>query len=95
MKTPFSILLIKGLSAWVNSYLQSANVPLIKDLQVDLQTGVKLNQFLQVVSGKKINYDATPQMKIHKINNLSIAVTFVQEDLGVRLIGISAEGKHL
>ena len=80
------------MSAWVNSYLQSANVPLIKDLQADLQTGVKLNQFLTVVSGKKITFDLTPQMKIHKIQNLSIAVTFVQEDLGVRLIGISAEG---
>lgn len=82
---------IKGLSSWVNSYLRPANVPLIKDLQKDLQDGIILNQFLSIVSGTKINYDHNPQMKIHKINNLSIAVNFAQENLKVRLIGISAE----
>jgi len=82
---------IKGLSAWMNSYLQSAKIALIQDLQKDLQDGVKLNQFLTIVSGKKLSFDLTPQMKIHKIQNLSLAINFVQETLGVRLIGISAE----
>jgi len=82
---------IKGLSAWVNSYLKSANIPIIQDLQKDLQDGIKLNQFLSILSGTEIKYDHNPQMKIHKIQNLSIAINFTQENLKVRLVGISAE----
>eukprot|EP01091_Cochliopodium_minus_P015440 TRINITY_DN54_c0_g1_i2.p1 TRINITY_DN54_c0_g1~~TRINITY_DN54_c0_g1_i2.p1 ORF type:complete len:1029 (-),score=426.23 TRINITY_DN54_c0_g1_i2:67-3153(-) len=82
---------IKGLSSWVNSYLKPANFETIKDLQKDLQDGIKLNQFLSIVSGTKINYDPKPQMKIHKIQNLATAVNFAQENLKVKLIGISAE----
>ena len=84
---------IKGLSAWMNSYLQSANIPKIENLEKDLQNGVKLNQFLTVVSEKKLTFDLTPNMKIHRIQNLSTAIEFIQNTLGVRLVGISAEGK--
>jgi len=76
----------------MNSYLLSANIQKIENLEKDLQSGVKLNQLLQVISGKKLTFDLTPNMKIHKIQNLSTAINFITEHLGVRLVGISAEG---
>ncbi len=58
---------IKGLSAWVNSYLaQSKNKEVTKlvSLEKDFQNGVKLLQFVEMLVGKKMRYDAAPKMKI-------------------------------
>lgn len=88
---------IKGLSAWVNSYLaqsKAKGVTKIEDLAQDMKNGVKLNQFVEIVAGTKLRYDVTPRMKIQAIQNLSTALQYIQADLQVKLIGIGAEDIH-
>lgn len=85
---------IKGLSAWVNSYLgnaKRAGVTKLENLEKDFQNGVKLNQFVELLSGAKLRYDATPKMKIQCIQNLNTGLQYIQADLAVKLIGIGAE----
>lgn len=40
---------VKGLAAWVNSYLAKQGLPTVQKLPDDLQDGVKLMQFLEII----------------------------------------------
>jgi len=45
---------VKGLTAWLNTYLSKAGLPIVQKLPDDFQDGVKLCQFLSLVQeGKK------------------------------------------
>lgn len=85
---------IKGLSAWVNSYLgtsKNQGVTKLENLEKDFCNGVKLVQFVELLAGKQLKYDKTPKLKIQSVQNLNIALQFIQADLGVKLVGIGAE----
>jgi hypothetical protein len=43
---------------------------------------------------KKFNFTKKPSLKIQEIENLSICVKYIQNDIGVRLVGIGAEDVH-
>ena len=77
---------------WINSTLE----PLGHKIEVmpdDLTDGVALCLFLEEVSHKKLSrWSRKPALRVHKIENLSIALKFVQGELGVRLVGIGPEG---
>lgn len=78
----------------MNSYLvqsKAKGVTKIEDLAADMKSGVKLNQFVEIVAGSKLRYDVTPRMKIQAIQNLSTALQYIQGELAVRLVGIGAE----
>jgi len=84
---------IKGLSAWVNSYLTKAGIAPLKNLPQDFDDGVKLCQFLNLVQEdlKVEKYIQNPKQRIQKIENANKALKFIQNDLKIRLIGIGAE----
>eukprot|EP01088_Endostelium_zonatum_P014199 TRINITY_DN3010_c1_g1_i1.p1 TRINITY_DN3010_c1_g1~~TRINITY_DN3010_c1_g1_i1.p1 ORF type:complete len:843 (-),score=254.76 TRINITY_DN3010_c1_g1_i1:738-3266(-) len=84
---------IKGLSAWVNSYLNKAGIAPLKNVPGDFDDGVKLCQFLNLVQEdlKMEKYIQNPKQRIQKIENASKALKFIQNDLKIRLIGIGAE----
>jgi hypothetical protein len=67
----------------------------IKDIKHDLNDGVKLLNFLELLSGKKVTtkYDRNPPSRIQKIQNLHIALNFLEKDLdfNVKVVGVGAE----
>lgn len=69
----------------------------ITDLRVDLADGLKLAQFFSVLSGKKMHtkLEARPVTRIQKIQNLHIALTFLEQEMLVKNPGCSAEGVYI
>jgi len=84
---------MKAFTSWLNGYLEKRNLS-ISDIRSDLSDGVKLINFLELLSGKKISqkYDSKPPSRIQKIQNLHLALTFLEKDVGVKnSSGASAE----
>jgi hypothetical protein len=59
------------------------------------QTGVELINFLELLSGKSLNkkYDKNPAMRIQRIQNIHLALQFLEREMDVKLVGIGAEGQ--
>ena len=66
----------------------------IEDLSKDLASGVELINFLELLSGKSLNkkYDKNPAMRIQRIQNIHLALQFLEREMDVKLVGIGAEG---
>jgi hypothetical protein len=78
---------------WINTYLEPLGFKIV-DVTEDFKSGVNLCVFLEEVSKKKLTkWSKKPAMRVHKIENLSIALNFMQKDLGVRLVSIGPEGR--
>lgn len=61
----------------------------------DLTSGVYLCYFLEEVANKRLpKWSKNPPLRVHKIENLSIALKFIQGELGVKLVGIGPEGER-
>lgn len=69
----------------------------INDLRVDLGDGIKLVQFLEVLAGKKIQTRLETKIttRIQKIQNLHIALKFLESEMGLKNPGCAAEGNLL
>merc|ERR1712000_555662 len=83
---------IKAFTHWVNTVLEQREMR-IEDLSQDLSSGVELINFLELLSGKSLNkkYDKKPQMRIQKIQNVHLALKFLESEMDVKLVGIGAE----
>jgi len=82
---------IKAFTSWLNSYLDKRGMKL-SDLEHDLQDGTLLNHFVEIVTQKKIGkWDLTPSRKVQKLENLSIGLNYIQNDMKIRLVGIGSE----
>jgi len=83
---------IKAFTSWLNGYLVKRDMP-IADIQHDMEDGVRLIYFLELLSDQKIKqkYVEKPPSRIEKIQNLHIALTFLEKDLAVKTAGASAE----
>lgn len=85
---------IKAFTSWMNSVLAKRDME-VHDIKTDLSDGVNLINFLEILSGKKLKqkYDKKPPSRIQKIQNLSIALTFLENKMNVKpsKLGISAE----
>lgn len=76
----------------MNTTLKKKGLEEVQDLRTDLADGVKLILFLEDVTNKRLGkFDRNPQIDIQKIQNCGLALNFVTEQLGVRLVGIGAE----
>jgi hypothetical protein len=83
----------QGLSAWINTYLARASIPPITTLPDDITDGVRLLQFLELLTEKPVGpFKKDPTNRIQKIENCSKAIKFISNDLQIRLVGIGAEG---
>lgn len=82
----------KAFTAWINETLAIAHLK-INNLRVDLGDGIKLVQFFEVLSGKKITTRLETKIttRIQKIQNLHIALKFLESEMGVKNPGCSAE----
>jgi cortexillin 1/2 len=85
---------IKAFTSWLNSLLMKRNME-VKNVKTELDDGVKLINFLELLSGQtcKQKYDKKPPSRIQKIQNLSIALSFLEKKLEISAsrIGIQAE----
>jgi cortexillin 1/2 len=83
---------IKAFKSWVNTTLAKKEIAPIDNVQTEFQDGVKLIQFLEIVSDKPVamKYSLKPQQKIQKIQNINIALDHIQH-IGVKLASIGAE----
>lgn len=81
----------KAFTAWMNETLAQRNLH-VKDL-AELGDGTKLCHFFEILSNKKIptKIELKPTNRIQYIQNLAIALKFLESDLGVRNPGCSAE----
>eukprot|EP00211_Chloroparvula_japonica_P000922 CAMPEP_0119140002 /NCGR_PEP_ID=MMETSP1310-20130426/28493_1 /TAXON_ID=464262 /ORGANISM="Genus nov. species nov., Strain RCC2339" /LENGTH=999 /DNA_ID=CAMNT_0007131329 /DNA_START=99 /DNA_END=3098 /DNA_ORIENTATION=+ len=87
---------IVGFTAWVNSYLQKRDQK-IENIETDFQDGLRLVSFLELAAGKGAHIkgiDKKPKAKIQKIQNLSLALDFIQNVLEVRLLGITSNSVY-
>jgi len=82
----------RAFTHWVNTQLAKRDAS-IEDLETGFVSGVNLITLVEILSGQKIptKFTKTPKLKVHKINNCYIALKFLQDDLGVKGITISAE----
>jgi cortexillin 1/2 len=82
----------KAFTAWMNETLAQRSMR-VTNLRVDLPDGFKLASFLEILSGKKIQtkIDAKPASRIQKIQNLHIALTFLEKEMELKNPGCSAE----
>eukprot|EP01111_Echinosteliopsis_oligospora_P013816 TRINITY_DN504_c0_g1_i1.p1 TRINITY_DN504_c0_g1~~TRINITY_DN504_c0_g1_i1.p1 ORF type:complete len:511 (-),score=125.21 TRINITY_DN504_c0_g1_i1:78-1610(-) len=91
MSKDWEIVQEKAFTSWVNGVLKGVNES-ITDITTDFNDGIKLILFLELLSGKKIGKKVEMEAKsrIHKIQNLHIALKFVEE-LDVVVQGIGSE----
>jgi len=82
----------KAFTHWINTDLEKRDES-IENITEGFSTGLKLITLFEVLSGKTIDqkYSKNPKLKVHKINNCFIALTFLQEDCGVSGLTISSE----
>lgn len=76
---------------WCNEHIKCVN-QYIYNLETDLCDGLKLISLLQVLSHKKLpRHTKKPVFKSQKIENVSIALKFI-EDENIRLVNIGEYG---
>jgi len=83
---------IRAFTAWLNGYLEQRSMT-VADIQTDMDDGVRLINFLELLSSKKVQskWNPKPPTRIQKIENLHIGLTFLDKDMKVKTSGISAE----
>lgn len=83
----------QAFTAWVNGVLDKIHEK-VNDITTDFSDGIRLIEFLELLSNKKIGkkLERDPKSRIHKIQNVYLAIQFT-ETLDVKPEGVSAEGK--
>jgi len=81
----------KAFTAWMNETLAQRGIN-VKDLS-ELADGVTLCMFFEILAGKKIQtkIEMKPTNRIQKIQNLHIALKFLETEMGSRNPGCGAE----
>jgi len=76
---------IKAFTSWLNNILAQRNLSL-QDIKTDLSDGVKLINFLELLGNKKVQqkYDMKPPSRIQCIQNLHIALQFLEKTMDVK-----------
>lgn len=73
---------------WANEHLKTVN-KYVACLEADLSDGIRLLALVEVLSGKKLpRYNAKPNMKAQKLNNVDIALRFLNDVEKVKLVNI-------
>jgi len=91
MSKDWEIVQEKAFTSWVNGVLRTVNEN-ITDITADFSDGIRLILFLELLSNKKIGkkIETDPKSRIHKIQNIHLALKFVEE-LDVQVQGIGSE----
>jgi len=75
---------------WVNEHLKTVNKG-IGDLSQDLADGLRLIALVEVLSGKRFRkYNKRPTFRNQKIENVTIALKFLEVDEGIKIVNIGS-----
>jgi len=74
---------------WTNERLKVVNKH-IGDLETDLSDGLRLIALVEVLSGKAFphKYTRRPTLRPQKLENVTMALRFLERDEGIRLVNI-------
>lgn len=73
---------------WANEHLKSVNKH-IGNLETDLSDGLRLIALIEVLSGKQLpKHNKRPNFKSQKLENVSVALQFLERDENIRIINI-------
>lgn len=75
---------------WANEHLKSVNKH-IGNLETDLSDGLRLIALIEVLSGKQLpKHNKRPNFKSQKLENVSVALQFLERDENIRIINIDS-----
>lgn len=75
-------------SRWANEHLKTVNKNL-SDLESDFSDGLRLIALVEVLSGKKFKgINKRPTFRTQKLENVTLALTFLERDEGIRIVNI-------
>lgn len=73
---------------WANEHLKTVD-EYIGNLETDLSDGLKLIKLIEVLSGKKLpKHNKKPTFRSQKLENVSVALKFLEHDEGIRIVNI-------
>ena len=73
---------------WANEHLKTVD-KYIGSLETDLSDGLKLIALIEVLSGKKLpKHTKKPTFRSQKLENVSVALKFLEHDEGIRIVNI-------
>jgi len=77
---------------WTNERLKVVNKH-IGDLETDLSDGLRLIALVEVLSGKAFvhKYTRRPTLRPQKLENVTMALRFLERDEGIRLVNIGTQ----
>lgn len=75
---------------WANEHLKTANKT-IASLETDLADGLRLISLIEVLSGKKLpKHNKRPNFRSQKLENVCVALKFLTNDEGIKLVNIDS-----
>lgn len=79
---------------WANEHLKTVNKH-IENLETDLSDGLNLITLIEVLSGKKLpRHNKKPNFRSQKLENVSVALKFLEEDEAIRIVNIGESLTH-
>lgn len=73
---------------WANEHLKTVEKH-INNLETDLSDGLRLITLIEVLSGHRLpKHNKRPAFRSQKLENVSVALKFLQEDEGIRIVNI-------
>eukprot|EP00727_Mastigamoeba_balamuthi_P004836 m51a1_g14350 putative cortexillin (513) ;mRNA; r:185566-188055 len=83
----------QAFTMWMDRTLQGAGFPGVKDLRTDIQDGVQLVHFLELLADRRCSRKLIlgSSSRIQRIGNINAALTFLRGDMGVQGVTCSAE----
>ena len=73
---------------WANEHLKSVQKQ-IGSLETDFCDGLRLIALVEVLSGKKLpKYNKRPNFRSQKLENVSVALNFLEKDENIRIVNI-------
>lgn len=73
---------------WANEHLKTVEKH-IGNLETDLGDGLRLITLIEVLSGRRLpKYNKKPIFRSQKLENVSVALKFLQDDEGIRIVNI-------
>ena len=80
---------------WANEHLKTVD-KYIANLETDLSDGLKLIALIEVLSGKKLpKHNKKPTFRSQKLENVSVALRFLECDEGIRIVNIGESICHI
>lgn len=73
---------------WANEHLKTVEKH-IGNLETDLSDGLRLITLIEVLSGRRLpKHNKRPSFRSQKLENVSVALKFLQDDEGIRIVNI-------